>query len=258
MGFKFDFDPDRLSKLKGLRENGYDPYGGKYEITQNTISIRSHFEKLEGSEVKLAGRIMTKRDHGKLKFLDLADEAGDIQIYINEKDLEKRSLELMRYLDAGDIIGVAGKVVKTKTGEISVQAKEITMLSKSLLPLPSRWYGLEDTEKRYRKRYLDFIMNKESREKIRKGSFMVSAIRDLLEKNGFLEVTVPLLHPIPGGTNAEPFVTHYNALDRDLFLKIASELYLKNSELEAILVSVAEEFGLKDDGGQRKRRAKRS
>ena len=227
MGFKFDFDPDRLSKLKGLRENGYDPYGGKYEITQNTVSIRGNFEKLEGSEVKLAGRIMTKRDHGKLKFLDLADEAGDIQIYINEKDLEKRSVELMQYLDAGDIIGVAGKVVKTKTGEISVQAKEITMLSKSLLPLPSRWYGLEDTEKRYRKRYLDFIMNKESREKIRKGSFMVSAIRDLLEKNGFLEVTVPLLHPIPGGTNAEPFVTHYNALDRDLFLKIASELYLK-------------------------------
>ncbi len=227
MEFKFDFDPDRLSKLKSLRQNGYDPYGGKYEVTQSTLNIRGNFEKLEGSDVKVAGRIMTKRDHGKLKFLDLADETGDIQIYVTEKDLEKRSNELMEYIDAGDIIGVAGKVVKTKTGEISVQAKEITMLSKSLLPLPSRWYGLEDTEKRYRKRYLDFIMNKDSREKIRKGSVMISALREILEKKGFLEVTVPLLHPIPGGTNAKPFVTHYNALDRDLFLKIASELYLK-------------------------------
>jgi lysyl-tRNA synthetase class 2 len=227
MEFKFDFDPDRLAKLKALRENGYEPYGGKYEPTKHSIEIRSDFDKLNGSEVKVAGRIMAKRDHGKLKFLDLADETGNIQIYITENGLEGRSKSLLTYLDAGDIVGVFGMIIKTKSGEVSVQAKEITLLAKSLLPLPPKWYGLEDTEKRYRKRYLDFIINTDSREKIKKGSIMLSAIRDMLQKKGFLEVTVPILHAIPGGTNAKPFITRYNALDQDFYLKIASELYLK-------------------------------
>ncbi len=227
MGFKLEFDPDRLQKLKLLKENGFEPYGGKYETDKHVIEIKQDFDKLENFEVKVAGRVIGKRDHGKLKFLDLSDESGSIQIYIQEKGLDKKALELLVYIDVGDIIGVKGKVIRTKAGEISVDAEDITMLSKSLLPLPSRWYGLEDIEKRYRKRYIDFIMNPDAREKITKSAKIVSAIRELFKKKGFIEIVVPALQPIPGGTNATPFKTHYNALDRDLYLKIASELYLK-------------------------------
>ena len=227
MAFEFSFDSDKLKKLENLRANGYEPYGPKFEISHNSIDIKKNFDKLEGKEASIAGRVIGKRSHGKLVFLDLADESGNIQIYILDKELDDSSKFILENLDTGDIIGVNGSVVKTKTGEISVQASKITMLSKSLLPLPSKWYGLEDTEKRYRKRYLDFIINTESREKIRKGSLMVSKIRQTLEKKGFVEVVVPTLQSIPGGGNAKPFVTHYNALDRDLYLKIASELYLK-------------------------------
>ena len=227
MAFEFSFDSDKLKKLENLRANGYEPYGPKFETSHNSIDIRKNFDKLEGKEASIAGRVIGKRSHGKLVFLDLADESGNIQIYILDKELDDSSKFILENLDTGDIIGVNGSVVKTKTGEISVQASNITMLSKSLLPLPSKWYGLEDTEKRYRKRYLDFIINTESREKIRKGSLMVSKIRQTLEKKGFIEVVVPTLQSIPGGGNAKPFVTHYNALDRDLYLKIASELYLK-------------------------------
>ena len=227
MAFEFSFDSDKLKKLENLRANGYEPYGPKFETSHNSIDIRKNFDKLEGKEASIAGRVIGKRSHGKLVFLDLADESGNIQIYILDKELDDSSKFILENLDTGDIIGVNGSVVKTKTGEISVQASKITMLSKSLLPLPSKWYGLEDTEKRYRKRYLDFIINTESREKIKKGSLMVSKIRQILEKKGFVEVVVPTLQSIPGGGNAKPFVTHYNALDRDLYLKIASELYLK-------------------------------
>ena len=227
MAFEFSFDSDKLKKLENLRANGYEPYGPKFETSHNSIDMRKNFDKLEGKEASIAGRVIGKRSHGKLVFLDLADESGNIQIYILDKELDDSSKFILENLDTGDIIGVNGSVVKTKTGEISVQASKITMLSKSLLPLPSKWYGLEDTEKRYRKRYLDFIINTESREKIRKGSLMVSKIRQTLEKKGFVEVVVPTLQSIPGGGNAKPFVTHYNALDRDLYLKIASELYLK-------------------------------
>ncbi len=227
MAFEFSFDSDKLKKLENLRANGYEPYGPKFETSHNSIDMRKNFDKLEGKETSIAGRVIGKRSHGKLIFLDLADESGNIQIYILDKELDDSSKFILENLDTGDIIGVNGSVVKTKTGEISVQASKITMLSKSLLPLPSKWYGLEDTEKRYRKRYLDFIINTESREKIRKGSLMVSKIRQTLEKKGFIEVVVPTLQSIPGGGNAKPFVTHYNALDRDLYLKIASELYLK-------------------------------
>ena len=227
MAFEFAFDPDRLTKLERIRANDIDPYGGKFSVKNNALQIREGFEKLQGTETSIAGRIIGKRSHGELEFLDLADESGRVQIYIVRKDLDESSRFILENLDTGDIIGVAGKIVKTKTGEISVQPGKITLLSKSLLPIPSKWYGLEDTEKRYRKRYLDFIINTESREKIRKGSLMVSKIREILVAKGFLEVIVPTLHPILGGANAKPFITHYNALDRDLYLKIASELYLK-------------------------------
>ncbi len=227
MEFKFEFDKEHLKNLEELKKNDYDPYGGRFEVTKHSLEIRRDFEKLENSDVSVAGRIMARRDHGKLAFFDLSDEEGSIQIYIQTDALEGRSAGMLRYIDTGDIVGVFGTVTKTKAGEVSIRAKSITMLSKSLLPIPSKWYGLEDTEKRYRKRYLDFIMNPKSREKITKGSIILSAIRKLLESKGFMEVTVPLLQPIPGGTNAKPFVTHYNSLDRDFYLKIASELYLK-------------------------------
>ncbi|MCL4399464.1 lysine--tRNA ligase [Candidatus Parvarchaeota archaeon] len=227
MAFEFEFDKDRLRKMEILRASGIEPYGGKFNVTSHAAEIKVNFERLNGKNVSVAGRIMGKRSHGKLSFLDLRDESGDIQIYVQEKDLDAVSLTILKNLDSGDIIGVEGEVIKTKTNEISVNSRHITILAKSLLPLPPKWYGLEDVEKRYRKRYLDFIINPESREKIVKTSKILSEIRKTLENKGFLEVVVPILQQIPGGANAKPFITHYNALDRDLYLKIASELYLK-------------------------------
>ena len=227
MAFKMDFDPERLKKLEWMIKNGYKPYGDKFEVSHSLEEIRREFNKLDGRKVSIAGRVLARRDHGKLKFFDLIDQSGNIQIYIAEDNMDERSNKLVDWLDSGDIIGVKGKVSKTKRGEISIVSNEITILAKSLLPLPSKWYGLEDTEKRYRRRHIDFIMNPDTRDKIVKGAKMVSAIRDLLERKGFIEVVVPVLQPIPGGTNATPFITHYKALDRDLYLKIASELYLK-------------------------------
>jgi lysyl-tRNA synthetase class 2 len=224
---EFKFDKERLEKLEKLKEEGTEPYGSRFDVELHSIDVKENFEKLEGKDTAVAGRIIAKRDHGKIKFIDLQDEKGSIQIYFSEKHVDEESKKIAEELDAGDIIGVKGTVVKTKTNEISIDAKKMTMLSKSLLPMPSKWYGLEDTEKRYRKRYLDFIINRESLEKIQKGSIMLSKIRDIMKNKNFIEVTVPILQPIPGGANAKPFITHYNSLDRDFYLKIASELYLK-------------------------------
>ncbi|MGC8533465.1 MAG: lysine--tRNA ligase [Candidatus Parvarchaeum sp.] len=224
---EFKFDKERLEKLEKLKREGIDPYGSRFDITLHSIDIKENFEKLEGKEAAIAGRIMAKRDHGKIKFIDIQDEEGSIQVYFSEKHADEETIKIAEELDTGDIIGVNGTIIKTKTNEISIDAKKITMLSKSLLPMPSRWYGLEDTEKRYRKRYLDFIINRESLQKIKKGSIMLSRIREIMERKRFTEVTVPILQPIPGGANAKPFITHYNSLDRDFYLKIASELYLK-------------------------------
>ncbi|MCL4398354.1 MAG: lysine--tRNA ligase [Candidatus Parvarchaeota archaeon] len=224
---EFKFDKERLEKLEKLKEEGIDPYGDRFDAELHSIDIKENFEKLEGKDTSVAGRITAKRDHGKIKFIDLQDEKGSIQVYFSEKHADEESTKIAEELDVGDIIGVKGNVVKTKTNEISVDAKKIVMLSKSLLPIPSKWYGLEDTEKRYRKRYLDFLINRESLDKIKKGSVMLSKIREIMEGKNYTEVTVPILQPIPGGANAKPFITHYNSLDRDFYLKIASELYLK-------------------------------
>ncbi len=224
---EFEFDRERLEKLERLKKEGINPYGGRFEVDKHAMDIKRDFDRLEGKETSVAGRIMAKRDHGKIKFIDLQDESGSIQIYLSEKHVDPESAKIAADLDTGDIIGVKGVIVRTKTSEISVDAKNIHILSKALLPLPSRWFGLEDTEKRYRKRYLDFIINRGSLEKIKKGSVILSKIREILEKRGYTEVVVPLLQPIPGGANAKPFITHYNSLDRDFYLKIASELYLK-------------------------------
>jgi len=224
---EFKFDKERLEKLEKLKKEGIEPYGSRFDVELHSLDIKENFEKLEGKETSIAGRIIAKRDHGKIKFIDIQDEKGSIQIYFSEKHVDEESIKIAEELDTGDIIGVKGTIIKTKTNEISVDAKKITILSKSLLPIPSRWYGLEDTEKRYRKRYLDFIINRESLEKIKKGSVMLSKIREIMEKKKYTEVTVPILQPIPGGANAKPFITHYNSLDRDFYLKIASELYFK-------------------------------
>ncbi len=224
---EFKFDKERLEKLERLKEEGIEPYGSRFDLELHSIDIKENFEKLEGKDTKVAGRIIAKRDHGKIKFIDLQDEEGSIQVYFSEKHADKKTVKTAEELDTGDIIGVTGTIIKTKTNEISIDAKDITILSKALLPMPSRWYGLEDTEKRYRKRYLDFIINRESLEKIKKGNIILSKIREIMEKNKYIEVIVPILQPIPGGANAKPFITHYNSLDRDFYLKIASELYLK-------------------------------
>jgi lysyl-tRNA synthetase class 2 len=224
---EFKFDKERLEKLQKLKEEGVEPYGSRFDVELHSIDIKENFEKLDGKDTKVAGRIMAKRDHGKIKFIDLQDEKGSIQIYFSEKYADEKTAKIAEELDTGDIIGVTGTVIKTKTNEISVNAKNITLLSKALLPMPSRWFGLEDTEKRYRKRYLDFTINRESLEKIKKGSIMLSKIREIMEKKKYTEVIIPILQPIPGGANAKPFITHYNSLDRDFYLKIASELYLK-------------------------------
>ena len=224
---EFEFDKERIEKLNTLIKEGINPYGGRFDKTGDAIEIKRNFEKKEGKEERVAGRIIAKRDHGAIKFIDLEDETGNIQVYFSEKHADKESIKAAEMLDVGDIIGVHGKIIKTKTQEISIDADKMLILSKSLLPLPPKWYGLEDTEKRYRKRYLDFIINRESLEKIKKGSTMVSRIREILKNRGYTEVIVPILQPIPGGANAKPFITHYNSLDRDFYLKVASELYLK-------------------------------
>ncbi len=224
---EFEFDKERLEKLEKLKVEGITPYGNRFDAKMHSLEIKEKFEKLKETETSVAGRVIAKRDHGGIKFIDLRDEEGDLQVYVSDKHIDKKSLKIAEMLDTGDIIGVEGTIVKTKTNEISIDAKEITLLSKSLLPLPPRWYGLEDTEKRYRKRYLDFIINRDSLEKIKKGSAMLSKIREILERKGYTEVVIPILQPIPGGANAKPFITHYNSLDRDFYLKIASELYLK-------------------------------
>lgn len=222
-----EFDSDRLKKLNQLRENGYDPYGHRFEKTANLAEIKQNFDKFEGKEESVAGRIIGKRDHGKIKFFDLLDEFGQLQIYIVENNLDERSNNLLQFLDVGDIIGVYGTVIKTKTNEISISAKTIEILTKSLLPLPHRWYGLEDTETRFRKRYLDLIMNPEVKERLKKASKIISVVRRFLESKGFIEFETPVLQPIYGGANAKPFITHYNALNRDMYLRVSDELYLK-------------------------------
>ncbi len=222
-----EFDEDRLKKLESLKKHGFDPYGHRFERTTVLKDIKENFDKFNGKEEVVAGRILGKRDHGKIKFFDIIDESGQLQVYISENNLDDRSKLLIQYLDIGDIIGVSGTIIKTKTNEISISAKKLDILTKSLIPLPHRWYGLEDTETRFRKRYLDLIMNPEVKDRIKKASKVISAVRRLLESKGFTEFETRVLQPIYGGANAKPFITHYNALDRDMYLRVSDELYLK-------------------------------
>ena len=218
----------RREKLAELQAAGKDPFQiVKYDQTHHSAQIKSDFDKLENETVSIAGRMMFKRVMGKASFCNVQDKEGRIQVYVARDDLGEEAYKEFKRMDIGDIIGVKGFVFKTKTGEISVHAKELTLLSKSLTPLPEKFHGLQDTDLRYRQRYVDLIMNEESRETFIKRSKIISEIRKFLDARGFMEVETPMLVSNAGGAAARPFETHFNALDEDVKLRISLELYLK-------------------------------
>lgn len=218
----------RRGKLKELKELGKDPFIiEKYDLTHHSITIKEKFEELEEQTVSVAGRIMSRRGHGKISFMDLQDSKGKIQIFVRMDAIGKEAYEQLNLLDIGDIIGVKGEVFKTNTGEISVRAKELTLLTKSLQILPEKFHGLKDQDLRYRQRYVDLIVNPEVKETFILRSKIIKGVREYLDDRGFLEVDTPILNTIAGGANARPFVTHHNTLDLDMYLRIANELYLK-------------------------------
>lgn len=215
----------RRDKLNQLREVGVDPFGSRFETTHAPGALRENFQ--ESMTVRVAGRITALRDMGKSQFLDLSDLNGRIQVFVNKNAIGDEAWQMMKLLDIGDWIGVAGETFVTKTGEPSVKAAEVTVISKSLRPMPSKWHGVVDPQIKYRQRYLDLIGNERSREIFRKRSLMVAEIRHYLQERGFLEVETPMLQDVPGGAAAQPFQTHHNALGMDMYLRIAPELYLK-------------------------------
>ena len=222
----------RKDKMSELKESGINPYPNFFErknivkeIIDSSLGVLP--EQKTARSASVAGRIMAKRDMGKLSFLDLHDDSGKIQIYISKDTLSEKDLFVLSKLDIGYFLGVKGFVYRTKRGELSVYADNLTMLSKSLRPLPAKWHGLKDVEIRYRKRYLDLIMNPEVKEKFRKKTLLLKAFREWMDKNGFLEVQTPILQEVYGGASAEPFKTHHNALDTDFYLRISTELHLK-------------------------------
>lgn len=217
----------RLDKLEKLRQNGIEPYADRYDRTHSAAEIIHDFSTLENLEVAIAGRIMAKRGQGKAGFAHIQDFSGLIQVYIKIDNVGDDALELFNKADIGDIFGICGNVFKTKMGEVSVRANTITMLSKSLRPLPEKWHGLTNVELRYRQRYLDLIVNPEVKSVFVTRSKIIRTMRNYLEAKGFLEVETPTLHPIAGGAAAKPFKTHHNALDIELYLRIALELPLK-------------------------------
>lgn len=219
----------RRGKLEKIAELGFEPYGGRFDWTHHTNDILADAEALEKSEehVKVAGCIMIIRGHGKTAFCKLRDEKGDIQLYFRKDALDEKEWSLFKLVDMGDILGVEGTVFTTHTGEVTVRVLSFTMLSKSLRPLPEKWHGLTDVEQRYRQRYLDLISNPEVRTTFIKRANMLQAIRNWYTSHGFLEVETPVLQPLYGGANARPFITHFNALDMTMYMRIAPELYLK-------------------------------
>lgn len=218
----------RREKLEELKTRGEDPFlVEKFHCSHHTTTIKEEFEELEEKSVSLAGRIMSRRGHGKVNFMDLQDSRGRIQLFVQMNALGKEAYEKLHLLDLGDIVGVKGEVFKTRTGEISIRVKELELLTKSLQILPEKFHGLKDQDLRYRQRYVDLIVNPEVKDVFLLRSKIIKAVREFLDNRGFLEVDTPILNTIAGGANARPFVTHHNTLDIDMYLRIANELYLK-------------------------------
>ncbi|SHK36081.1 lysine--tRNA ligase [Tepidibacter formicigenes] len=218
----------RREKLAKLQEMGKDPFKiEKYDLTHHSKDIKDKFEELEGKEVSIAGRIMSKRIQGKAGFIDVQDQEGRIQSYVRKDRIGEEDYDLFVTYDIGDIVGIKGEVFQTKRGEISVKANEVTLLSKSLQILPEKFHGLKDLDLRYRQRYVDLIVNPEVKEAFLTRNKAIKAIKEYLDDRGFLEVDTPILNTIAGGASARPFITHHNTLDIDMYLRIANELYLK-------------------------------
>ena len=218
----------RRDKLKALQDAGMNPFEiTRYDVTHHAQEVKDHFDALEGQTVSLGGRLMSKRGMGKVSFCDLQDKSGRIQIYARKDEMDEEAYNRFKKFDIGDIVGVKGQVFRTQKGEMSIRAHEITLLSKSLQPLPEKFHGITDKELRYRRRYVDLIMNPESKRNFEIRSRFVAYLRRYLDNLGFMEVETPVLSPIAGGANARPFITHHNTLDIDMYMRIATELHLK-------------------------------
>jgi len=233
MGREQQIIKERERKLEELKKKGINPYAYKFDVRDFSDEIKEKYSKLKnnqksGGKVKVAGRVMIVRSLGKLVFVTIQDSNGRLQLVLQKGKTSEKDFNLFKkYIDVGDFIGCEGSVMKTRTGEVSVLVKKLELLAKSLLPLPEKWHGLQDKEERYRKRYLDLIMNPEVKEVFVKRSEVIKVLRDFLIKKNFLEVDTPVLQQIPGGAIAKPFVTKYNAYNTDVYLRIAPELYLK-------------------------------
>ena len=218
----------RREKLKALQEAGQDPFDVyKVEVTHNSTEIKENHEALAGVKIKTAGRLMRKRVQGKAGFSDIHDREGKLQLYIKLDNVGEEKLKFFKTLDLGDWISVEGEVFITRTGEVSLQVSSFELIAKALKPLPDKWHGLQDADLRYRQREVDLIVNPEVKEKMIKRTKIIREIRNYLDERGYLEVETPILSPIAGGAAARPFVTHHNSLDIDMYLRIATELYLK-------------------------------